>query len=404
MSFVCTQCIDHEEFCAYAHDSLSNSKCDNCGAMDAQGIDIETMAELIDPIFRNRFAQYSGYPDSNSGGDDLLFCIHELFEKELPFAEEIISALEDTEFMDIKDGGDAFYSSFVDYERIGVIRASEQIWKWREVLRELKYEARFFSPRARELFSGLFGDIEQMVDKNNQPVVLDLNAGAIVYRARKFKSLKQGKEFEDNPEKHIGPVPSQHARNNRMSPENVSYMYTSFDRETCAAELRPAIGEHIMVAGFETTRALRLLDFRRLETASFTKDHSIFHPDYFKLQGQRALLRHLHHLISMPVVPGNEADYLITQTMAEYLAHVHESELDGIVFRSAQKKDGVNIVIFPAKMILSEMSDNPFKVRFRAETVHAYRIEGVTYSMTDVSKDHPFESYEDDFEDDSPAY
>jgi hypothetical protein len=87
--------------------------------------------------------------------------------------------------------------------------------------------------------------------------------------------------------------------------------------------------------------------------------------------------------------------------MAEYLAHVHESKFDGLVFRSAQKSDGVNIVIFPTREFLSELSDRPFKVRFKSGTVVSYRVESVTYAMTDISTDHPFESYEDDFERDS---
>lgn len=49
---------------------------------------------------------------------------------------------------------------------------------------------------------------------------------------------------------------------------------------------------------------------------------------------REAFLRKLHNLISQPVVPGHEADYLITQTMAEYLAHVHQPHFDGIMFKS----------------------------------------------------------------------
>jgi hypothetical protein len=311
MSFVCIECIGHEEFCAYAGDSLSNGDCEKCCAVGVLGTDTSAIAELIDPVFRNTFVPYRGYPYHGCMGNDLLSCIQDLFGKDLPFEEEILEALSETEFINIKDGGDAYYDSFVDYERIGLGKASEQVWMWDEVLRELKYEARFFSPRARELFSGLFDGIEQMVDKDNQSVILDLAAGTVVYRARKFDTREQGNAFEEDPEKHIGPAPSQYARNNRMSPEHVSYLYTSLDSETCRAELRPAIGEKLMVAGFETIKTLRLLDFRRLETASFTKGHSVFHPDYSKLQGRRILLQHLHHLISMPIVPGNEADYLL---------------------------------------------------------------------------------------------
>ena len=58
-------------------------------------------------------------------------------------------------------------------------------------------------------------------------------------------------------------------------------------------------------------------------------------------------LRRLQRLISQPVIPGREADYLITQTMTEYLAHVHEKPFDGILFKSVQRSGGINIVLFP---------------------------------------------------------
>jgi len=64
---------------------------------------------------------------------------------------------------------------------------------------------------------------------------------------------------------------------------------------------------------------------------------------------RRAFLRRLHTLISQPVVPGREADYLITQTMAEYLAHVHDEPFDGIMFKSVQREGGANVVLFGAK-------------------------------------------------------
>lgn len=57
-------------------------------------------------------------------------------------------------------------------------------------------------------------------------------------------------------------------------------------------------------------------------------------------------LRRLHDLISLPVVPGHEDEYLITQTLTEYLAHVHLPAFDGVIFRSVQRQGGANMVLF----------------------------------------------------------
>jgi RES domain len=50
----------------------------------------------------------------------------------------------------------------------------------------------------------------------------------------------------------------------------------------------------------------------------------------------------------MPVMPDDEPlDYLITQTIADYLANKSEAEVDGIIYPSAQGSEaGLNIVLF----------------------------------------------------------
>jgi hypothetical protein len=46
------------------------------------------------------------------------------------------------------------------------------------------------------------------------------------------------------------------------------------------------------------------------------------------------------------VVPGHEDEYLITQTLTEYLAHVHLPAFDGVIFQSVQRQGGANLVLF----------------------------------------------------------
>jgi hypothetical protein len=88
-----------------------------------------------------------------------------------------------------------------------------------------------------------------------------------------------------------------------------------------------------------------VLDFRRLEKARLA-ELSYFDPRFASERERAVFLRRLHGLISRPVVPGREDDYLITQTMSEYLAHVHRPTLDGVMFGSVQRDGGTNIVLF----------------------------------------------------------
>nr|WP_282103289.1 RES domain-containing protein [Pseudomonas sp. PNPG3] len=64
------------------------------------------------------------------------------------------------------------------------------------------------------------------------------------------------------------------------------------------------------------------------------------------MEGRRNFLRYLHRVITLPVLLGLERDYLTTQVIAEYLATHCIPQIDGVVFKSAQKGTSTNIVRF----------------------------------------------------------
>ena len=121
-----------------------------------------------------------------------------------------------------------------------------------------------------------------------------------------------------------------------MNREDVPVFYGSLDWQTCVAEARPALGNDTAVILLVTTRALRLLDFSRLGKSYAPL--SYFQPDFADQCEKGEFLVHLQRLISEPIVPGRESEYIITQTLAEYLAHVHKQPFDGRLFDSVQRK------------------------------------------------------------------
>jgi hypothetical protein len=64
------------------------------------------------------------------------------------------------------------------------------------------------------------------------------------------------------------------------------------------------------------------------------------------LQLERAkFLSSLSHRIARPILPDDElSEYLVTQAIADFLAT--ELKLDGVIYRSAQSKDGTNVALF----------------------------------------------------------
>lgn len=169
-----------------------------------------------------------------------------------------------------------------------------------------------------------------------------------------------------------------------MNPDGVSVFYGALDVETCLAEMRSSIGGHIVVAEFQTTKPLRLVDFRRLERAWGGKESSYFQSDYKAQAGRSHFLRRLHRLISQPIIPGHESDYLITQVLAEYLGHVREKNFDGLLFTSTQRKGGTNIVLFPKRYSDEDKMLERFSLRVAKKTAKLYRTRGIEYDMEEL--------------------
>ena len=175
-------------------------------------------------------------------------------------------------------------------------------------------------------------------------MVWELPAGSHLFRARACRSFSIKDAYKE-PLRYVGPPPSAQARVGRMNVEGVAIFYGATDCETCLAEVRPALGNEVVVIEVQTAKPLRVLDFTRLEESY--SQLSYFQPDFNEQAEKGVFLRRLQRLISQPVVSGRETDYLITQIMMEYLAHVHDKPFDGILFRSVQRAEGVNAVLFP---------------------------------------------------------
>jgi hypothetical protein len=75
-------------------------------------------------------------------------------------------------------------------------------------------------------------------------------------------------------------------------------------------------------------------------------------------------------------VPGRESDYIITQALAEYLAHVHKQPFDGILFESVQRDNGINIVLFPD-------AAGRFPLSYVDRSVKLYSTDSIVYTNSE---------------------
>lgn len=166
-----------------------------------------------------------------------------------------------------------------------------------------------------------------------------------LYRARVFQTEDQLKKAICWPDRHLGSPPPSTARGGRMNAHGISVFYGATNDQVAIAEIRPPVGSWVAVAKFVIIRSLRLLDLTALEDVH--EQGSIFDPSLKWRLERVAFLQSLGQRMARPVMPNDEAlNYLPTQAVSDFLATMNEPRLDGIIFPSAQTKEGCNVVLF----------------------------------------------------------
>lgn len=406
---ICRECATNEHFKKLIEGEDEELVCSHCGELQRPAISASALASAIEPILREHFQQGKFGYDGLQDGEPLEGLVYDVIDQELEFVDEVVEAIIELDPAWPPDGEEPLWEKYAYY-----VETKVTSWglfdRWTSALAELKHSRRFFSPRAAELFAELFEgvtDLKSWSDTGQphagwKPVVFDLPAGTALYRSRVCNSNAQRATFFASPLKELGPPPPETARTGRMNADGVPVLYCALDVATAIAEMRPAIGMELVVATFRTTEVVRVLDFSLLEDAR-SKALSYLQPDFNKQVERNHFLRRLHRLISRPVVPGREADYLITQTMAEYLSHLVDPPLGGVLFRSAQNNGGTNVVLFSNFAALVQETHEAFPIENAAEC-QVHQVRGVSYLHhqlnTVIHEDGQVSTYDTHYDDD----
>lgn len=359
------------------------ARCSLCGIHRETVFELDQLRDLLALVIKQNFAQSSddtvyGEPSGPLLGTIVL----EILQQEPPNLGELVSAIVETDRYEPNFRDDGFFDENIPYapvnHRVSVDHFDQH---WKKLINELKHRRRFFSESVKKFFEGVFDGVEAertwRTDGWFESVVSEEAAGMRLFRARVIEP-DEATKIREEPYFSVGPPPQQKARSMRMSAEGVVVFYCAMDEETAIAELRPAIGATVATIAVALARPVRLLDFERLERLIDPSWSQLLRPDLVTARETRAFRRKLHKLISEPVLPGHENEYLITQTMAEYLAYVHTPSIDGIKFKSTQNFDGVNVVLFPKA--LSDGDQNEFPVRYVQDSLEFHRLQRVKYT------------------------
>lgn len=327
------------------------------------GIPAAEVAELVDGVIREnyvigetipRYDADDDRPDWVHEGDTLVEILDDAaspdtFEITEALAEQLIN----DELVYPQDGDEPFYADDQQY----VLFTSS--WNpnseaWSEFKSEITHSRRFFSEIAVQRLEELFRDIHFQSNAKGQRAVYILapEDQKQIFRVRQIDDPDERGEVQKNPAKLLGMPPPRKRSAGRMNAAGVGAFYGAFDRKTCIAEVRPPVGCVVMGAAFQLIRPITVLDTTRF--AEPMKSRSIFSPVYQERLYQWKFMKRFMNEMRRPILPDDTTlDYIPTQAVSEFIHSRLEVKLngerkgvDGIIFSSAQHKNGLNIVLF----------------------------------------------------------
>jgi len=183
-----------------------------------------------------------------------------------------------------------------------------------------------------------------------------------------------------SPQRELAPPSSRHARAGRMNSEGVSILYGLLMSHLFGRDA-------VFIGGTSWSGALRHQKALQIWISVGSikpmgrKTIELFSTRLEKQVARRKFRRSLHRLISQPVVAGHENDYLITQVLAEYLAHVRKQNFDGMVFTSTQREGGTNVVLFPKHSGEEGKILARFALKYVEDSAGLYRTRKIEYDI-----------------------
>lgn len=341
----CEQCVKDPFLRDLVRAHLTSRKCSYCGASGATPIasDIATIIEPIVETVRHYFMPLDEcelpltFPGLSS---DTVHTDEVLNELELNTVEklfgDIVAAIDDESWVPAMDGNPC------------CLDISDSLWTmWAAFAEHVKHRIRYFfneqthgvRPFPAALLERLAGLVTQC------DLVTSLRVGTQLFRARVQKALGplDAQQF--------GPPPAQRARAGRMNPAGISYLYCSREEDTAVQEVHARDSACTLAVGtFVTKKELTVLNLAQLPPCP-----SPFDREKRDLHDELLFLTSFVKDICRPVLPDRDEhiEYVPSQIVCEYFATMADRnegpKLHGMIYPSAVRKGGDNVVLFPPR-------------------------------------------------------
>ncbi|MEW8439906.1 MAG: RES domain-containing protein [Candidatus Thiodiazotropha taylori] len=361
---ICSGCIGEAYLKAEVNRIGEQAKCSYCST-EGKTITIEELSNYVEKVFEDHYQltstemtglEWIAHKDPESSfdwerhGEPVSFVIQEAAHIDEEPAEHVRHILDDRTYdFDMAAAGEENpFDDEAHYEEKDV-NDHELQQGWAYFQKSLKTETRLFNREAESILDSIFEGLSSHTTHKAGSVIVTAGPGrriSTLYRARVFQNGDNLKKALIRPDLEIGPPPFSAASAGRMNAKGISVFYGATNPEVALAEVRPPVGSQVVIAKFDYIRPVSLLDVEALR--SIYVEGSIFDTTFIRRLEKAKFLKTLSDHITMPVMPETEeADYLVTQAIADYLSSRTRPKLDGIIYRSIQNGNkGRNIALF----------------------------------------------------------
>lgn len=221
-----------------------------------------------------------------------------------------------------------------------------RLLSWDEVKMTLEKESRFYNDIVARQLDYVFGIDGESEIIYSDPVISHVgsyDSGFPIYRARYFGSQDSLRRAMVLPDMELVRPPSKLAKAGRINAEGISVLYGANRKKVALSEVRPPIGSHAVIFRVNVIADISLLDVEKLKN-TFNE----IYDDANNAYSRENFVSRFEDQISKPVMPEDEStEYVVTQVISDYLAKRENPNIDGLIYKSAQKKaEGKNIALF----------------------------------------------------------
>lgn len=136
-----------------------------------------------------------------------------------------------------------------------------------------------------------------------------------------------------------GVPPLKNRRDGRLNTKEDAYLYLTLDKDTAIYEMRPSISQSYSIATCVSNRELLLVDLRYKQVESTADNFTV---------------SSIVEKVSEPNTDNDSRFYHITQCLSHFL---QRKGYHGIIYTSAIKQDGVNVMLFDEDNVTFTSSD-----------------------------------------------